>query len=312
MIPFFSIVIPLYNKENEIVRTLTSVLEQTFQDFEVIIVNDGSNDNSLLKSKSIRDERITIYSIENKGVSYARNLGIEKAKADYIAFLDADDIWYDHHLEDLKKLIRDFPNCGMYCKAYEKDYFGKHTVKAKFNKLPENFRGIVPNYFENSLIDPIAWTSALAIPKTLLEQKGGFDQNIHSGQDTDLWISIALEEKIAFSSKISSTRIFGANYHLSKSKKLLDRQKIFEKFTVEETINESLKKYMDYNRFSFAIQQKAKGNYNTYIQIMDKVDKKNLNLKRRVLGYFPSTILRQTKIVQNYMVKKGYYLSAFR
>lgn len=312
MKPFFSVVIPLFNKENEIKSTLGSVLKQAYQNFEVIVVNDGSTDGSLSKIKSVKDERISIYSIENKGVSHARNFGIKKARANYIALLDADDIWYKHHLQDLKDLIIDYPNCGMYCKAYEKDYFGKHTVKAKFNKLPENFRGIVPNYFENSLIDPIAWTSASAIPKTLLEQKGGFDQNIHSGQDTDLWISIALEEKIAFSSKISSIRIFGANYHLSKSKKLFDRQKIFEKFTVEEAINKSLKKYMDYNRFSFAIQQKAKGNYNTYIQIMDKVDKKNLNLKRRVLGYFPSTILRQTKIVQNYMVKKGYYLSAFR
>ena len=93
MQPFFSIVIPLYNKENYIGHTLKSVLNQAFQDFEIIIVNDGSTDKSLEKVNSIKDARVQLFSIENRGVSYARNYGIEKALASLIIFLDADDTW---------------------------------------------------------------------------------------------------------------------------------------------------------------------------------------------------------------------------
>ena len=87
----FSVVIPLYNKEHYIGKTLKSVLNQTFQDFEIIVVNDGSTDHSLDAARSIKSDRVQIISQENAGVAVARNTGIEHASAEYIAFLDADD-----------------------------------------------------------------------------------------------------------------------------------------------------------------------------------------------------------------------------
>jgi len=89
----FSVVIPLYNKERSVKNTIESVLNQTFQDFEVIVVNDGSTDNSLEVVKSFNDERIRIINQKNSGVSSARNRGIKEAKYEWIAFLDADDLW---------------------------------------------------------------------------------------------------------------------------------------------------------------------------------------------------------------------------
>lgn len=89
----FSIVIPLYNKEKSITTTINSVLNQTCGDFELIIVNDGSTDTSLEIVQSIKDERIRIINQKNGGVSSARNQGIIEAKFDWIAFLDADDLW---------------------------------------------------------------------------------------------------------------------------------------------------------------------------------------------------------------------------
>lgn len=94
----FSIIIPLYNKADYIAETLKSVLNQTYCDYEVIVVNDSSTDNSLEVASSFQDERIHIYTKENEGVSAARNYGIMHAKYDYIAFLDADDIWESDYL----------------------------------------------------------------------------------------------------------------------------------------------------------------------------------------------------------------------
>src|SRR5690606_8126065 len=97
--PRFSVIIPLYNKENFVAATIDSVLAQSFSDFELIVVDDGSSDNSGQIVQSYTDKRITYIRTENRGVSSARNLGIEKASADYITFLDADDLWKPDFLQ---------------------------------------------------------------------------------------------------------------------------------------------------------------------------------------------------------------------
>ena len=106
--PFFSVIIPLYNKEKYIKNTLKNVLKQTFKNFEIIIINDGSTDNSLKEAQLVSDNRITIYTQKNSGVSDARNFGIKKARGEYIALLDADDIWNTNHLEEHYNSINQF------------------------------------------------------------------------------------------------------------------------------------------------------------------------------------------------------------
>ena len=110
MTPFFSVVIPLFNKEHFIEKTIQSVLNQTLQDFEIIIINDGSTDASLEKVELINDDRISVFTTKNLGVSHARNYGIQKAKGHDIAFLDADDYWESEFLESIKGLIEKYPN----------------------------------------------------------------------------------------------------------------------------------------------------------------------------------------------------------
>lgn len=118
--PFFSVVIPLYNKQNYIKETIKSVLNQTFQDFEIVIVNDGSKDDSVKVVESIQDDRIKLVHQENSGVSVARNMGIKEANAKYIAFLDADDLWLPEFLQTIYELIQNFPDAGLYATAYKK------------------------------------------------------------------------------------------------------------------------------------------------------------------------------------------------
>lgn len=112
-----SVVIPLYNKNYSIVRCLNSVLYQTILPFEIIIVNDGSTDDSLavlddyLKTISVRDVNVIVHDQQNQGVSAARNNGIALAKSNYIALLDADDEWYPEHIEKMTTLIENIHGC---------------------------------------------------------------------------------------------------------------------------------------------------------------------------------------------------------
>src|SRR5690625_3750960 len=113
--------ISLYNKEKHITKTINSVLNQTYKKFELIIIDDGSIDRSLEVVEKFNDSRIKVFTFENNGVSVARNLGIEKAKYNYIAFLDADDEWEENFLFNVKKLIQTYPECGKIGRASCRD-----------------------------------------------------------------------------------------------------------------------------------------------------------------------------------------------
>ena len=144
-----SVVIPLYNKEKQIKRTLQSVLTQTFQDFEIVIVNDGSTDNSTIEVEKIKDSRIRLIHQENAGVSAARNKGIEEAKYELIALLDADDEWKNKYLEVQYDLYKKYPKCDIFACNYE-FVNEKHDISPTIIKklsFKEN-DGILNNYFE--------------------------------------------------------------------------------------------------------------------------------------------------------------------
>ena len=113
-----SIVIPLYNKEQYIGACLNSVLSQTYKDFELIVVNDGSSDNSVDIVNMIRDERVQLLSKNNGGPASARNLGVKEAKGEWVVFLDADDIFLPFALEYFIELISKHPGYSYYCCNY--------------------------------------------------------------------------------------------------------------------------------------------------------------------------------------------------
>ena len=313
MNPFFSIVIPLFNKEQEITKTITSVLSQTCSDFEIIVINDGSTDRSLKVIEEISDKRIHIYTTNNKGVSHARNLGIKKSTSKHIAFLDADDLWKPHHLEDLKNIINSYPDCGLYCKSYEKQYYKDVLIKARFNKVDENFEGVIQDFFISSLLDCIAWTSAVAMPKAMFNTYGYFDETLKSGQDTDMWIKIALKERVVFSSVISATRQFSSTgNHLSMSSHVKQRIKIIERYQHLEKDNNSLKVYLDINRYYMAIERKSKGDLNAYHFLVDGMDKNALNIRQKLILNSPIFLINKLKKLQKWLIKNKIYLSANR
>ncbi|MEZ4791901.1 MAG: glycosyltransferase family A protein [Gelidibacter sp.] len=312
MKPFFSIIIPLYNKEKHIKATLESVLAQTFSDFEVIVVNDGSTDGSVGKVACIKDERIQLLTIENQGVSKARNYGVKKASSDYMVLLDADDLWKPNHLENLKALLDKYPDCGLYATAYE-SLFGCKMIASDYYKIPKQaeWSGIVADFFESSSINCIASSSSVMVPKMVHEAVGGFNPMYNSGEDIDLWIRIALKYSSAFTNVVSVVIHATADNQASKTSINTRKHLDFDMFT-EEMNHPSLKKYLDLNRFSLAIQYRLAGNVAEAKKLTEKIDNANLNAKQQLLLKMNRASLKMMLQLKDLLRKNGLGLSAFR
>lgn len=195
-----SVVIPLYNKEQSIAFTLQTVLKQTFQDFEIVIVDDGSMDHSVEEVKKVTDSRIRLIHQPNAGVSAARNRGIEEAQGEYIAFLDADDEWKPEYLETQYNLTQRYPECSVFACNYEFRNMQDHVQSTIIRKLSFTGEyGILSNYFEvASCSHPPLWTSAVMVKKDAIQSVGGFPVGIKSGEDLLTWARLACRYIIAF------------------------------------------------------------------------------------------------------------------
>lgn len=201
-----SVVIPLYNKEKHIQMAINSVLNQTYQEFEIIVINDGSTDNSVAKVNEIKDSRIRLINQENKGVSAARNRGIKEANYELIAFLDADDTWKPQFLETIKRLRDRYPYAGMYGTAYEYQRPDGKKIAANYNDIPyTGWEGVVDNYFKASIKNQLICASAVAIPKKVFNDVGYFPIGMARGEDLNMWLRIALKYDVAFSNNICVT-----------------------------------------------------------------------------------------------------------
>ena len=311
MQPFFSVVVPLFNKANFIENTLRSILAQTFQNFEIVVVNDGSTDNSLEKLKAVQSEKIRLIDQKNQGASNARNRGIGAANGKYIALLDADDYWFRDHLENLKNLIAQFPNAGLCCTGYEILMNGENKRKAvHFLKNPAQTQ-LIDNYFESSLADPVAWTSAVAFSKEKFHIIGKFDPVLRTGQDIDFFVRAALKTDIAFNPKISMRYHKQSENNLAQSHFNDDRIYLIEKFQSEEKSNPSLKKYLDYNRYAVALRCKFQNN-SAWKKLVSKIDLKNLNPKQKFLLKMPKPLLQLALKFQRGLMKTGVYWTAFK
>jgi glycosyltransferase involved in cell wall biosynthesis len=197
-----SVVIPLYNKKETLARALESVLSQTLLPMEIIIVNDGSTDGSEKVAEQFDPTMIKLLSQSNAGVSAARNKGVEVARGEWIAFLDADDEWLPHQVAAYDTLIRKIPEAGMVATSYLNGDHKGHTKEITIRKLQLSQDGKLMNYFEAaSKSNPIIWSSAVCVKKQCLIQAGGFPVGIKSGEDLLTWARIAVLHPIGYSLK---------------------------------------------------------------------------------------------------------------
>ncbi len=270
-----SVIIPLYNGESYIARSIQSVLDQIYQDFEIVVVDDGSTDGGAEVVRSFNDERIRLVQQENAGVAAARNRGIREAKGQWIAFLDADDEWKPEKLDRQMDCLEKHPDvkwAGCFYEIWKK------------SRQERVFQGLNPRYYsrENVVQDvfllrknsiPIS-TIGIIIKKEELEKAGVFDETLKVGEDRELWIRIGvfcpeicfLAEPLAIYHQENSSSLTG----LSVSKDLLNISHIIKKYealfsflapsrkqTVEKIISDMIYDYAKAN-ISFGKNKKAR------------------------------------------------------
>ena len=207
----FSVIIPLYNKAAYIERAIQSVLSQTFQEFELIVVDDGSTDDPFVQLSVISHQlsvnapeiykKIKIIRQQNQGVSMARNNGVKLAKYEYIAFLDADDSWEPTYLEKMNGLIATYPEAGIYGSSYYILKNGKKRIAPI--GIGRGFESGLINYckvYSKTLCMPL-WTGATIICKSIFDIENGFNPLLKLGEDFDLWVRVAIKHPVAFLNK---------------------------------------------------------------------------------------------------------------
>lgn len=269
----FSIVIPLYNKPISIQDTLKSVKSQTFDEFEVLIINDGSTDNSREKAAEISDSRFRIIDKENGGRSSARNLGILLAAYPYIAFLDADDIWEPDYLAEQKNLIEDFPQARMWGCAYGRLNLGEKIYLD--HGILNGFRGIVHDYFSMKRRTNLFWTSSIVVNKDVFHKIEPFDLRMTTGQDLDVWYRIILNfETVFYNKTLAYYKIDAENRSVHNLPPLNERLPYFiEKYSEYRKSNPAFRKSFDRLCFNNMYPLFLRGEYLEEINyVLSKID----------------------------------------
>lgn len=192
-IPLISVVIPAYNAENYIHATLDSVFNQSYKNIEVIVVDDGSKD-STQAILAAYPHNVEVIKTENKGVSHARNTGIDAARGEWIAFVDSDDIWLPSKLEEQFIAIGEcqWSHCDS---VYIGENQSGDIKRSDYSHIPKG------NVFEELIVENFITTSSILITKSLLNKYGKFDETLACLEDWKLWIDIAHENPIAYCDK---------------------------------------------------------------------------------------------------------------
>ena len=197
----FSVIMPLYNKAAYVKKAIRSVLEQNYPHYELIVVNDGSKDDSaIIAEKLLKDiPNARLINQENAGVAVARNNGVTQAKGDYVCFLDADDWWDVSFLQEMQQFIQDYPEAGIWGTNYWYVKKGKTHVAVPCETGYINY----PKLYANSSAMPL-WTGAVCMKKEIFDKYNGFPVGIKLGEDFLLWTRIAVDYKVAFLNKAIS------------------------------------------------------------------------------------------------------------
>lgn len=192
-----SIIIPTYNRADVLITSIQSVLQQTYTGFELLIVDDGSTDNTDTVVESIRDDRIRYLKMpENKGVAAARNEGIRQANYDYIAFQDSDDYWRPDKLEKQMAFLTQRPETALlYCPYKCKKADGTTVLVPSSNIPPEEKQGDIYRYM---LLRNTIGTPSVLVRRQCLEESGLFCESLTCLEDWELFLRISRDHEIAF------------------------------------------------------------------------------------------------------------------
>lgn len=280
------------------------------------MVNDGSTDKSADIVKSFSDARIRLINQKNRGVSVARNRGIDEAKAELIAFLDADDEWMPNYLETILRLREKYPDAGLYATSLKTEFIDNVLMDKdkKLRKLIPD-EGLILNYFKVNLKDvshkDIFYTSSVTVPKKIFSEIGGFQTGFWWGEDIDMWGRIALKYPFAYSSQacaIYYQNVVNSAAYRRKSVKghpLLETGKEALKLgRVPPEIIKDLEDYMRFVEMCTAKHNIEAGDKNLALSLLRRNDIKLAYKKLLISTMFLTAIENNFSAFSQFMVKK--------
>ena len=299
----FSVIIPLYNKAPYVKKALESVFDQTFRDYELIVVDDGSTDDSFGVASQVLDGSGIDYQLihqENAGVSTARNNGVAASHGDYVCFLDADDWWAPGFLERMDWAIKEYPDAGIYGTNYYIISRGQQRIALH---IPST--GYI-NYCDcyRKLQMPLTSIS-VAIPRSVFQSLGGFKPHLKLGEDFDLWIRIALSQRVVYLDEPlayyyqDSNPVWRGTGHLTAPQAHMLWN--LEYLEPEERTNPDYKRLIDELRINSLLSYYLSDKYRETARAeLAKVDWSKQPMRIRLRYNCPVSVLRYRRILLKY------------
>lgn len=308
---FFTVIIPLYNKEKYIENAIKSILNQTFTDFNLLIINDCSTDASATIASKYKSDKVQIFTHEkNAGLSASRNTGIKNANSNYITFLDADDLWQPTFLESVFQLIQNFPEARIFGTNYEEVW--ESVIKKPHNGseiLPINFSGYI-NFFKINIKQGIYNHGSVCFHKEVFEKIGYYNENISFSEDLDFNIRANHNFKLAYHNSVQMSYFMQTENQLTQSSL---HNKTIPDFDIYENwakTNSDLKKYLDFERYALGKRLK-KNNDLRWKKIIANIDSRNLNCKQNILLKMPIFMLNLIDKLKLFLLKIGIKTSTY-
>lgn len=230
-----SIIIPTHNRLGPLLRAVDSVLNQSFREFELIVVDDGSQDATLEFLSRYDDSRLRVFSVPHGGVARARNFGVSQARHDWLCFLDSDDVWRRHKLSEQVRYHHRNPERVL---SQTDDVWIRNSVRVNKMKKHQVREGDI---FAPSLKLCLICCSSVMMKKSIFDAVGGFDESLETCEDYDLWLRLTCQYPVGFVAKPLVTKFGGHADQLSKKFPMMDRYRIFalEKLLQSGLLNEA-------------------------------------------------------------------------
>lgn len=292
-----SVIIPLYNKEKYVAETIKSVLNQTYANFELIIVNDGSTDNSLKVVEKFKDKRIRIFSKENGGQSNTRNYGIKKSKGAFFTFIDADDMWYKDHLTNLYNVFLQHNDDNIFCDKYTSD---KKTNFLENDTITIIEKNNILNYFYKSQF-LFSLCNCLIKKKHIEEYSLNLEEELSIGEDINFILKLNQYSKIYLINK------YGLFYNRDDEDSMMNKLSKYrslphyfknvaiDKYTSSE--KKEMKKFLQNEYLKIAFQNRDVKM--SFQEIKDNIFKINLSIldkiKYLIIRFIPKILMNKLK-----------------
>lgn len=308
---FFTVIIPLYNKEKYIENAIESVLNQTFTDFELLIIDDFSSDKSAKIASKFASDKVQILTHEkNLGLSASRNTGIKNANSNYITFLDADDLWQPTFLESIFQLIQNFPEARIFGTNYEEVW--ESIIKKPHNGseiFPLDFRGYI-NFFKINVKQGIYNHGSVCFHKEVFEKVGFYNEDISFSEDLDFNIRANYNFKLAYHNSVQMSYFMQTENQLTQSSLHDKTTPDFDIYEDWAKTNSDLKKYLDFERYVLGKRLK-KNNDLRWKKTIATIDSRNLNWKQNTLLKMPRFVLITVDELKLFLLKLGLKISTY-